>query len=651
MIDRRLLLLGLPAGALSLYLVMGVISPAEIQFTRVAPAAPASLDMRPAVSTAYLELPLDLGRIAARIEAVVAQRLAATDTTGTANPACVRRPNATDCAIRPETQIEPAGPVRFEIHTGGVKLKVPVRISEFITGSDASRSTPANITFSFAVRHRDGTGFEITRLDDTAFDGAAPASTPAIQRALRQAETRLRPAALAAHDDLRQLLAALPVSEATQQAWGALSTPLELGKGSNVWLRPIPELVGSGQIVAVDGQARFRIPMAARLSIDEKDRGPLAPQRPAIHGEILTQAGSSIRIATNLPLGDMQRAANTVLAKAGQFEMKTDRFGPPLRVSIHNTRAYSAVRQIAFELDITATRFEGEPLRGKAHLVGRPQLDVGARLVSLADIALTPATVHEATAGKPYQNVPRLTAEPIASRLADAARIDLTRDLSEAVPRYSGLLHQRLNDSLSLSAHVEQAVPVGVETTRDGAWLIADLAGTLTLTYDRGATSAVAAIAQQRAFDTPDQRVFDTTQQRVFDTTPRQSGRISSPEVVSAAVMSATAGAAATISARQNAALPPPATPMQASTGTAAGGTAVTATAARSPQPTSASPHVKPTAANRPAGVGAPPNEGSDAARRSIGTVRTKVLATKPKASSNAKVATSGKSNWIPFAQ
>ena len=100
MIDRRLLLLGVPAGALGLYLAQGAISPSEIQFTRAAPAAPASLDMRPAVSTAYLELPLDLGRVAARTETVVAQRLAASEAPGTADPACVRRANATDCANR-----------------------------------------------------------------------------------------------------------------------------------------------------------------------------------------------------------------------------------------------------------------------------------------------------------------------------------------------------------------------------------------------------------------------------------------------------------------------------------------------------------------------------------------------------------------------
>ena len=123
-------------------------------------------------------------------------------------------------------------------------------------------------------------------------------------------------------------------------------------------------------------------------------------------------------------------------------------------------------------------------------------------LVSLADITLTPATVREATAGKPHQNVPRLTAEPIASRLAEAARLDLTRDLSEAVPRYSGLLHQRLDDNLALSARIEQATPVGVETTRDGAWLIADLTGTLTLTYERRTTTAVASTAQKPTVET-----------------------------------------------------------------------------------------------------------------------------------------------------
>ena len=615
MLDRRLLLLGLPVGALAVYLVPGLISSSAVEFTRAAPPAPAAIELRTAVSTVFVELPIDLGRVAARFDEAVAQRLAAPPEPAATDPQCARRPAPAECtAARSEGRITKAGRTSATVDTVGVRLMVPVTLEE--SADTAGRQgEPASLSFAFAVRHADATGFEILRHDDAAQPSAG--LSPAQLRMLRQWEGRLRPVATIAHDELRRVLGELPVSQATTETWTALSEPIELGKGSGTFLRAVPELVGNGRLVATDGQPRFRIPVAARLSIEDGMSAARPTKRPPIHGQILTNSGAGIRLAMPLQLAGLQQAFATSLVRGGALDMQAERFGPPVKAVVHKVRAYPSVRQIAFELDVAATRFEGQTYRGKAHLVARPQLDATARTVTLADIALTQAPARDAKSSNAQLNAPRLSSEPLAAKLIELGGFDVSRDLTESLPRINGQLHQPIATNLSLSARLERAEPVAVETSQAGAFLVSELHGTLTFTYSPASTVATA---------TPQRPV------------PTASTQVPT-SAVSAAVVTAGAVAGGALAAR---AIQAPVTPLASPVAPANTSPTAAGAAPSGPPPR---PIATPVAAPSPI-TAAPPATAPTGRQQGQPTVKTKVLPARPKPNS-AKVANKG--SWVPW--
>ncbi len=394
---------------------------------------------------------------------------------------------------------------------------------------DPTERAPVAVTlgFSFSVRHNTGAGFTIARIDEGASDVGSASAGPGA-RIARQLEVRLRQVALAAQDELQQTLAALPIATATQRAWTALSQSIPIGLGSGALLGAIPEVAGTGELATIAGTTSFRIPIAARLSIGPAEvaaNGQLAtsPQKPVVHGDVQSGKSAVIRMAAPIRLDGLQQAAEAEFLRAGAMETQPDRFGPPVKVTVQRTRVYPSARQIGIELDLTATRFEGQSFKGKAHLVGRPVLDAAQSVVTLADITFPPVAQRDAGGSKAPANAPRLATEPFASKLASVARIDVSREAADAVPRAMNLLHQRIGERLTLSARIDTAKPVSVETSRDGAWLVSDVTGALILTYDGPQELVVGASVSEPA---PKNAV---------------AGRAAIPELAAAAVVSAAA--------------------------------------------------------------------------------------------------------------
>ena len=527
MLDRRNGLLLAGAGAAGLYLSQGWWAPAEVEFTRAPAAASAGIDMRPAVSTAHVSLAVDLARVARRTEAAVAQRLAMG--VDTVDPACAKRPPVADCnAPKLDGTIALSGPVEANAVNGSVRVRVPLKFSVMQGAERASVETA--VSFLFKVQSGPGATFEIARVEEPATEGSSGPHA----RTIRLVESRLKPVALTVQDELRATLAALPVTTAMQRAWNALSQPIELGAGSGNWFKAAPEVAGTGDLATIDGKPVFRIPIAARLSIESGERAAAPQRRPVIQGQVNTAGGAVIRIATPIRLDTVQPAIDNAFVKAGPIETRPDRFGPPVNVEVKRARLYPSVRQIALELDIVASRFEGQTYKGKAHLVGRPVLDIERRLVTLSDITFPPVPQREAASAKTAAGAPRLATDPFAGKLAQAVRFDVARDLTDALPRTSALLHQRLDDRLSLAARADTAAPVSVELSRDGAWLLTDITGALTLTYEGPAEPAQVVASAER---------------------PSEPGlpagrRIATPELTAAAVI--TAAAAGAIAAQAN---------------------------------------------------------------------------------------------------
>lgn len=607
MFDRRFALLLLGAGAVGAYTLVGLLGSAEVEFTRAAPPAPPGVDLRSAVSIAHVVMPLDLGRVALRAEKALAERLAMG--IDSADPACTRRPNAAECSgVRLDGGVAMAGGAEASVTNGVVQVKLPLRMDVVQAGERAAAEAP--LVYAFKVQ-RGGGGFEITRVD-----AGGPANEALKQsRALRAVEAKVRPVVLSIEDELRSALMALPVAAATDQAWQALAKPIELGAGT--WLKASPEVAGIGELASIAGMPAFRVPIAARFTIDNRAPEAAPARRQVIQGQINTIGGTTIRVATPIGLEPLQGAIDNAFVKAGTFETRPDRFGPPVKVEVKRTRLYPSARLVAVELDLSASRFEGQVYYGKAHLVGRPTLDVERRVVALADINFPPAPPRDGANAGRAASAPRLASDPFAGRLASVFRIDVAREVDEIVPRTNGLLQRRLDDQLQLSAKFERAVPVSFEVARDGGWLVSDLTGSLVLTFTGGQ-----AVALQAAVPAAKPEAAHAAR------------KLATPELAAAAVVGAATAAATAAVAAAPAARP------------AGGGLAAAAAAP-----------LAPSAAQTPVTASPAAPLASDAAARSPMAAQRaglkRVPATKvqvQKKSVSGQVLVGGRRDWVPFA-
>lgn len=533
MLDRRLGVLLLGAGALGLYAARGLLSPTEVEFTRAAAPAPATIELRPAVSTVHVALPVDLARVAQRTEAALKQRLSMG--LDSADATCARRPAPAECNIKLDNAVSLSGPVEATLNGTSVRVRIPLKID---AGQGAER-TAFETSVSFLLRVSAQNGLEVSRIDETTPEVAGSQA-----RLVRLVETRLRPVSLTAQDELRSILASLPIAAATQRAWNALAQPLELGTGSGSFLRAIPEVAGSPDLASVDGKAFIRVPIAARLSIENGDRSPAAQRRALVQGQVNTAGGATVRIASPIRLDGIDTAIRTAFVDGGTIETKPDRFGPPVKVAVRQTRLYPAVRQLALEMDIAATKFEGQTFRGKAHLVGRPVLDAEQRIMTLADVTFPSAVQREAGNAKMPANAPRLASEPFAAKLAAIVRVDLARDIAEAAPRTSNSLNQRIDDRMSLSARLDKASAIGIETSKDGAWLVSEVSGNLSFVFEGAEEPARTA----------------TRDERSAQPQAAAARKPTTPEIAAAAVVTAAAAAGASTARSAIPAAPAPAT-------------------------------------------------------------------------------------------
>lgn len=588
-LDRRMGLVLVGAGAAGGYALFGLMTPTEIEFTRPGPAALPILEMRAAISTAHVTMPVDLQRVARRAEAALLQRLAMG--LDTVDAACAKRPPATECApSRIEGAVSLAGRAEAMALGGAVRVRLPLKV-DATQGADTS-SFAMSVSFAYKVQAGGGLPVEVVRIDEAAADPGAAGSNG---RTARLVETRLRPLGLSIQDELRAVMSALPVTAATERGWNALSQPIDLGGGS--WLKAAPEVAGLGDLVTTAGGSSLRIPIAARLSIEGGERGTSPSRRGVVHGQVNTAGGAVIRVAAPVSLAALQPALDGAFVKAGSLETRPDRFGPPVKVDVKRVRIYPSLRQVGVELDIAASRFEGQTYLGKAHLLGRPVLDVDKQVVTLADIGLAPTPQRDASTPKFASSAPRLANDPFTGKLAAVFRIDVARDAAEMLPRTNGMLQRRLDDKLAISSRLTAAAPVSFELSKDGGWLLTDLSGDLSLNYDGPGVVPEVASAPERPAET------------AAVASPR---KVSTPEIAAAAVTTAASIAGAH------------------ATKPAAGGAGPASTSA-------------------PAEDAAPAAAPAKTSSVKPGTAKTPVPRTSQKSAGTKQASAGGRSEWVPF--
>lgn len=477
---------GLAASGLAiLFMTGGSDRGSEADFTRAALPAPEKLELRSELSSVYVNLPVDVSSAVKRAETAIPERLA-TIAEWLPNAACAKRTQWVECnSAKLEGLITRNGAIGFEIEGNTAKFRVPLKYDLTATGIgwakylSERKSGEFTLTVPFGIEISPASGLAVAVRDAQAASGADQiALLKGTVKLARLVDPKIKPALKAAEDDLRQALANVPARAALERSWAALAQPLELGHGSGLWLTAIPDHYGNGGFVSVDGRLVYRIAIAARLSVTEAEKAGGGKQRkslPVLSQNPLPPGQVRIRMGSQLSLDSMQQAAEATLVRAEQFESRSDRFTEPLKVKVRSARVYPALRQIGLELDLDVRNHKGHHHHGKAHLVGRPVLDVGTGTVAIADVSFPP--VSAAAPGHKGPVAPRLGIEPFASRWMGAARIDVSRTLLDALPRATLMLNQKVDPDLVLTARLTQAVPVSVELVRGGAYLLIDLVG------------------------------------------------------------------------------------------------------------------------------------------------------------------------------
>ncbi len=387
--NKRYLIAGaLAAGTSVVWFTSSGWRSADIEFTRAALPAPAKVDLRADLSTVYVGVPVEIGPVAQRAEALIPARLAPI-LEWLPDAACAKRTQWVECnSAKMEGTITRTGPVEFQIDANAARLRIPFKYELSATGVGwANHLTEKKagdyvLTVPFSIGVNPGTGLEVVSKEDPQAADASVTLLKATIKLPRLIDAKVRPAIKAAEDELRKALADVPVRPALHRAWAALNQPLELGQGSGLWLSATPEYFGNGGIVAVDGRMMYRIAIATRLTVAESERAttpttrrtnPIPSQTPLVPGP------TRVRMAAAVDLEAMRQSAEATFVKGEVIESRADRFTEPVKVRVRGTRIYPAQRQIGLELDLDVTTHKGVTHSGKAHLVGRPVLDRGDR--------------------------------------------------------------------------------------------------------------------------------------------------------------------------------------------------------------------------------------------------------------------------------
>jgi hypothetical protein len=470
-----------------------------IVFTKPALPPPPSVELRSELSSAFVALPVVIGPIAQRAEHALPEQLVVVQD-WLADAACAKRNRNYDCNSAKLTgTITRSGPVETLITPTGIKLVVPIKYDLTATGVgwasylSEHKTGETRWTISFVATLNPAGGLEVAAKDETLPAETTLTLMKGTIKLARLIDPRLSPVLKSTEDDLRRTLAALPVKAATARAWAALSTPLELGAGSGMWLKGAPEYYAAGSFVQDHGQVFYRLAIAARMMIAEGDRGqtPAGKRQPVPAMDARPPSYSHVKLAVPVDLAAMRQATKAAFSPDKTLESRSDRFSDPVKVKVRDTRVYPAMRQIGLELDVEVSGQKGAVHTGKLNLVGRPVLDAASGTVSLADITFPAVSKKDvATTNAATNEVPRLGTEPFAGIFAASAKLDVSRALAEAMPRTAHMLSQRISDDMVLTARFTHAVPTALEMAGDGVWLQVDLAGDISFVFDGAAAAS-----------------------------------------------------------------------------------------------------------------------------------------------------------------
>ena len=136
---------------------------------------------------------------------------------------------------------------------------------------------------------------------------------------------------------------------------------------------------------------------------------------------------------------------------------------------------------------------------GRLHLLGRPILEAGMETIGIESVSMPVTTSRDIREAKDAGSAPklRLGAEPFAARFASGFKIDIARDVQNAVAQINASLERHVEDNTTMSAKFDTGQASAVEPISEGLAVIVTVTGQLTLQPDLPQLAGTAGSGEQ----------------------------------------------------------------------------------------------------------------------------------------------------------
>ena len=461
----------------------------EGNLTRVPGIATVEREQRPAETTLFLAVPIDVAAVKSVAEAAIGERVAKWRTF-MEDIACDKRKGPwTECnGAVVSMEMVRAGAIDVAVDGGRLQLVVPLKYEIAAKGHGWASYLTDEKTGQTSVRIPiDATIASGYRLDvRVAGEPVWSDKSISILKGkiilAQSGDAKLKADLKAASEPLRKALADQGLQASAERAWRALHTPLALMRSPDLWLKGEPQRVLGGGFAREGGDVVYRIGVSARVSVHQGERPRAATYRAL--PEPSRQAEAQPRTRLLFPV-DFSATALVLAIQAAfpaneMIETKADNKAEPVKVKTRSIALHPSKDMIAIEMKLDVV----EPRRmhgmiGTAYFMARPVMNAETGLLQLDDIGFPAPPPKDAKAAK--AEFVRIGEEPFAGRIAVAGQLAIGDQIKSLLPRINAAVEQRLDDTLELRGAFDALNILTVDPKRDAFRVTMELSGSLTL--------------------------------------------------------------------------------------------------------------------------------------------------------------------------
>ncbi len=461
----------------------------EGNLTRVPGIATVEREQRPAETTLFLAVPVDIAAVKTVAEAAIGERIAKWRTFMD-DIACDKRKGPwTECnGAVVSTEIVRAGAIDVTVDGGRLQLVVPLKYdiaakghgwASYLTDEKSGR-TSVRIPIDAAL----GPGYRL----DVRVAGEPVWSDKAVtilkgKIILGQSgDAKLKADLKAAAEPMRKALADQGLAAPAERAWRALHAPLALMRSPDLWLKGEPVRLLGGGFAREGSDIVYRIGVGTRVGVYQGERPKAATYRalPEPTRQADAQSRTRLLFPVDLSSSALLSALQSAFPANETIVSKADNKAEAVKVTARSIALHPAKDQIAIEMKLDVI----EPRRmngmvGTAYFMARPVMNTETGLLQLENITFPPAPKDAKNAAK--SDFVRIGEEPFAGRIAVAGQLAIGDQIKSLLPRINATVEQRLDETLELRGAFESLDVIAIDPKRDAFRVTLELAGSLTL--------------------------------------------------------------------------------------------------------------------------------------------------------------------------